>query len=76
MEARGAVGKLKKRWGEMHFNCHTNQKSWLPPCCPIEHWRQGQLYITTLLNSQINRKATAPTPQEQAEQIRTSTRTD
>jgi hypothetical protein len=60
-------GELDKRWGEMHFNGHINSQGWLPPCRPDGHWWQGQLYITTPLNSQINRKAPAHTPQGQAE---------
>jgi len=54
--------KLKTRISLIHTDLqshHTNPKRWLPPCCPIGHWWQGQLYNTAHPNSQINRKAPA-----------------
>jgi hypothetical protein len=38
---------------------NMNQQGWLSPCRPDGQWWQGQLYIVTPLNSQINRKAPA-----------------
>jgi len=49
----------RKDAGKMHFNGHKNPQGWLPPCCPIGHWWQGQLYMDTHPDRQINRKAPA-----------------
>ncbi|MDW7774894.1 MAG: hypothetical protein SCH39_00990 [Methanosarcinales archaeon] len=56
------VGELEEQWGKMHFNGHTKPQGWLPPCCPIIRWWQGQLYIAAPPDSQINRKAPASPP--------------
>ena len=45
--------------GKMHFNGPKNPQGWLPPCCPIGQWWQGQLYITTPPNRRFNQKAPA-----------------
>ncbi|TFH38652.1 MAG: hypothetical protein E4G94_12010 [ANME-2 cluster archaeon] len=60
----------------MHFNGQKNPQGWLPPCCPIGHWWQGQLYITTPPDRLNNKKAPATTPQDRAKQINTSTRAE
>ncbi len=44
---------------KMHFNGHKNPQGWLPPCCPIGHWWQEQLYMATPQDRQINRKVPA-----------------
>jgi hypothetical protein len=33
--------------GVKYISIVSNPKSWLPPCCPIGHWWQGQLYMAT-----------------------------
>jgi hypothetical protein len=45
--------------GKMHFNGQKNPQGWLPPCCPIGHWWQEQLYITTPPDRLNNKKAPA-----------------
>ena len=59
MKTKGQQKSGRIDEGEMRFKGHKNPQGWLPPCCPIGHWWQGQLYITTPLNNQINRKAPA-----------------
>ncbi|MDF1532121.1 MAG: hypothetical protein P1P72_07385 [ANME-2 cluster archaeon] len=46
----------------MAFHSHKNPQGWLPPCCPFGHWWQGQLYMATPPNRQINGKAPASPP--------------
>ncbi|MCJ7695840.1 MAG: hypothetical protein MUO40_10495 [Anaerolineaceae bacterium] len=65
----------RKDAGKMHFNGHKNPHGWLPPCCPIGHWWQGQLYMDTPPDRQINRKApVTPSPKDRAELIGRGTR--